>query len=147
MENGGTLINHDTLSHTATILGFVGVYIQSRLRGKSAAVSNSGTITGTGGDGVQLGGGGEKVLSAAVTNLTGGSISGADFGLLVLDTSPSQVVNQANATITGNNTAAGGGVYLYSAGTVINYGVISAGTSHANSYGVHFKQGGYLLKP
>lgn len=145
MENGGTVINHDTLSDIATIVGFNGVYIESRLGGESATLSNSGTIIGLGGDGVQLGSATEKVLSATVTNLTGGSIAGANFGLVVLDTNPSQIVNQTGATITGNNTAAGGGVYLFSPGTLTNYGVISGGTSNANSFGVHFEHGGDLI--
>ena len=133
MQNGGTLINADTLSGTATIDGYVGVYMYSPAGTSSGTVTNSGTIIGTGGDGIRIGSI-RGVVTGDVTNQVGGKITGEIFGVRILNSGVSHVVNQSNATISGSNAATGGGVYLLTTGTVTNSGVINAPTLSSGVY-------------
>jgi hypothetical protein len=49
----------------------------------SWSITNSGTIIGTGINGLQLGAALSAVSTGVVTNQTGGSISGSNYGVLV----------------------------------------------------------------
>jgi uncharacterized protein with beta-barrel porin domain len=77
-------------------------------------VTNSGSITGSGGVGVYLGGGG------SVTNQTGGTISGIVSGVRISG-GAGQVTNA------GTIKANGYGVYLGGGGSVTNSGTITGG--------------------
>ena len=159
---GGTLLN----SAGATVSGYSGVYAG----GKAATVTNSGAITGTVattlnvtknghsatfivGDGVMLGDGG------SVSNLTGGTITGARYGVFV-QTATGTVSNAGSISgaHSGVVLGAGGAVYNLAGGSISSSGTYTAAVSllgggavvndgtltntGANTAGVYLKAGG-----
>ena len=77
MDEGGAVVNTDTNVGTAVIEGVTGVYIYSSGGDTSGTVVNSGTIAGSGGDGVLLGGG--PGIVAAPLPISWAAISRAAF--------------------------------------------------------------------
>ena len=142
MVNGGTVNNTDANSATATIQGVKGVYMSAGTLAGSGAVYNSGSITGTGGDGIQFGAYGNPDTNGTVINTTGGTISGHFFGIQIFDTGIASVVNQNGAEILGTSA---GGVYLGGSGTVVNHGLISSAAPATAGYGVRMQQGGEVI--
>jgi hypothetical protein len=89
-------------------------------------ITNSGTIIGNGTiNGVQLCSSGSAVTVGVVTNQTGGTISGSNYGVQIqnLGNPGTDIVNSGTATIYGGSH----GVGLAGYGTVSNFGTITAG--------------------
>jgi Hint domain len=97
----------------------------------SWSITNSGTIIGTGINGVQLGVALSAVSTGVVANQTGGSISGSNYGVLInnLGNPGTDIVNYGSATIYGGSH----GVGLAGYGTVNNSGTITAGPTSSGA--------------
>jgi Hint domain len=97
----------------------------------SWSITNSGTIIGTGINGLQLGAALSAVSTGVVTNQTGGSISGSNYGVLVnnLGNPGTDIVNYGSATIYGGSH----GVGIAGYGTVNNSGTIIAGPTSSGA--------------
>jgi len=123
------LLDDTTATVTATIVasgpGPAALYAYGN-GSNSWNITNSGTITGNGAiNGVQLGDAINGVATGVVTNQTGGTISGANYGVQIFNLGDpgSTVQNQATATIYGGSHGVGFKNYGY----VDNSGSITAG--------------------
>ena len=90
-------------------------------------MTNAGSITGgkINADGITFG----SAFAETVTNKSGGTISGFDFG--VTSDAAATVANDASATIRGG----AGGVSLNGPGTVTNAGAIAASVTGSTAFG------------
>jgi glycosyltransferase involved in cell wall biosynthesis len=123
--NGITLVNGDNpVTVTGTIAGIAAIAYQHALYGpgggsNSWTIDNSGTISATNRNGVDLGYYSHPVTLSVVTNESNGVISG-HYGVYIVG--PGVVTNVAGGSITGTYA----GVRLYTdAGSIVNYGAIS----------------------
>jgi len=155
--DAGTFANSGTISSTVTLTGTAsltnqlggqvsgsnGVYADSTA---TPAITNAGTIAGTGNDGIFLNGGGSVtnqgtaatihglnygiyVNNAALTLTNAGTISGTNIGGVYVYNASGVVRNLATGTISGNAV----GLEIHQNGTVTNYGSILASTGYGVS--------------
>ncbi len=141
-----------------TIAGGVnGIQFKSHAVYPIVTVTNAGTITGTSGAGVLLGGSGSGAIeTASVTNLRGATISGTT-GIYMYNVSPATVTNAGTITGTGGTAIdIEGRAYntvILQTGSVLNGTVIGTGSAGFDARLVlqgtgiannNFEQFGYL---